>query len=169
VHATQARQPGQASSGSIAQSQAVLIEEQLGEAQTFMQQNQTLKALELYDKVLAEDPRDPNALANAGWLEWKSAFGQPGTAKVLADGRKKIETSIRLAPSDYEGHKYLGVILTQYGDATGAQKQFAQFLADDPPAGEIEAEASLITGVYQKVGVPLPSALRSTTTTTSRP
>ena len=68
MHFVQARQPGQASSGSVTVSQAQLIEQQLQQATTLNQQGSTKAALVLYDKVLAEDPSNPAALAYAGFL-----------------------------------------------------------------------------------------------------
>ncbi len=167
VHATQTRLPGQAASGSITQSQAQLIEQQLGEAETFRDANQTLAALELYNKVLSEDPKDPDALANAGWLQWKSGFADHA-ATVTEKGRQEVAEAVRLAPSSYEAHLYLGVIdINQDHNAAAAQVQFAQFLADDPPAAVVHDEASLIAGVYQTLGLAVPAELSSTTTTTT--
>ncbi len=167
VHATQTRLPGQASSGSITQSQAQLIETQLGEAQTFRDANQTLAALELYNKVLSEDPKDPDALANAGWLQWKSGFADHA-ATVTAKGRQEVAEAVRLAPSNYEARLYLGVIdINQDHDAAAAQTQFARFLADDPPAAVVHDEASLIAGVYQSLGLTVPAELTNATTTTT--
>jgi tetratricopeptide (TPR) repeat protein len=169
VHATQTRQPGQSSSGSISQSQAQLIEQQLGEAQTFQEADQTLAALELYNKVLSEDPQDPDALANAGWLQWKSAFADH-SVKVMRTGRTQVERAVKIAPLNADAHLYLGVILINQDDnAAAAQKQFARFLADAPPAAEVHAMAALIGGVYTQLGLPLPPQLTAATTTTSTP
>jgi hypothetical protein len=169
VHATTTRLPGQASSGSVTQTQAQLIEQQLGEAQTLRDQNQTLAALVLYNTVLSEDPTDPDALANAGWLQWKSGFAAH-SAKVVRTGRQEVEEAVRVAPDNYEAHLYLGVILiNQDGDAAGAQKQFAAFLSEDPPPVIVRQEASLIAGVYVKLGLPVPAQLNAATTGTSTP
>jgi hypothetical protein len=167
VHATQTRQPGQSSSGSISQSQAQLIEQQLGEAQTFQEANQTLAALELYNKVLSEDPSDPDALANAGWLQWKSGFADD-SVKVMRTGRTEVQRAVRIAPLNADAHLYLGVILINQDDnAAGAQKQFALFLSDAPPPAEVHAMAGLIGGVYTRLGLPVPSELTAPTTTTT--
>jgi hypothetical protein len=169
VHATTTRLPGEASSGSVTQSQAQLIEQQLGEAQTLRDQNESLAALVLYNTVLSEDPTDPDALANAGWLQWKSGFAAH-SAKVIRTGRREVEQAVRVAPTNYEAHLYLGVILiNQDDDAAGAQRQFAAFLSEDPPALIVHQEASLIAGVYQKLGLPVPAQLNAAPTPTSAP
>jgi tetratricopeptide (TPR) repeat protein len=169
VHATQTRQPGQVSSGSVTQSQAQLIEQQLGEAQTLSDENQILAALVLYNRVLLEDPTDPDALANAGWLQWKTGFAAH-SAKLTKGGRKQVAEAVKIAPTNFWGHLYLGVILVnQDNNAKSAQAQFAQFLADDPPASVVHAEASFIAGVYLQLGLPVPPQLTASTTTSSAP
>ena len=92
VHFVQARQPGQASSGSVSVSQAQLIEQQLQQADALNQQGSTKSALELYDKVLTEDPSNPHALAYAGFLQWNvgSTASVPSLTRV---GRAEIETA----------------------------------------------------------------------------
>ena len=70
VHFVQSRQPGQSSSGSVTVSQAQLIEQQLQQAAALNNKGNTKGALELYDKVLSEDPSNPAALAYAGFLQW---------------------------------------------------------------------------------------------------
>ena len=97
VHFVQARQPGQASSGSVSVSQAQLIEQQLQQADALNQQGSTKSALELYDKILGEDPSNPHALAYAGFLQWNvgSTAGVPSLTRV---GRAEIETALRKNP-----------------------------------------------------------------------
>ena len=59
THFVRSRQPGQASSGTVTLSQAQTIEQQLGQALTLNNRGNTKGALELYNKVLAEDPVEP--------------------------------------------------------------------------------------------------------------
>ena len=98
VHSVQARQPGQASSGSVTLSQAQLIEQQLSQATTLDQQGSTKAALELYDKVLTEDPSNPAALAYAGFLQWNVGT-TAHVASLVRIGRAEIETAVKDAPS----------------------------------------------------------------------
>ena len=83
--------------------------------------------------MLTEDPDDPDALAAGGWLEWNA--GVTGkSAAVEQAGRQSEEKAVRVAPSFYGGHLYLGLILLDQDDnAPGAVKQFTAFLADGPP------------------------------------
>ena len=66
VHYVQSRQPGQSSSGTVSLSEAQLIEQQLQQAQALNNKGNTKGALEVYNKVLSEDPSNPVALADAG-------------------------------------------------------------------------------------------------------
>ena len=134
VHYVQARQPGQASSGSVTVSQAQLIEQQLVQADTLNQQGSTKAALVLYDKVLSEDPSNPHALASAGFLQWNvgSTASVPSLTRI---GRSEIETAIRNNPSYGQAHLFYGLVLeNQDHDHAGAVAQFNDFLNDAPPA-----------------------------------
>jgi hypothetical protein len=169
VHSVQARQPGQASSGSVTLSQAQLIEQQLNQANTLNQQGSTKAALELYNKVLSEDPSNPAALAYAGFLQWNVGTTAQ-VASLVRIGRAEIETAIRNAPTYFQAHLFYGLVLANqdHNDAA-AVAQFNDFLADGPPAAELAQAAPLVSGAYKAAGVALPSQFStgSTTTTTS--
>jgi hypothetical protein len=171
-HALSPSLPGQPLSGSVSLSKVKLIAEQLTEAGTLNNEGEAVAALQLYAKVLTEDPDDPVALAASGWLKWN--YGDAGKSAVLMQaGRTAEKKAVRLAPSYYAGHLYLGLILfNQDHDASGAVKQFNAFLSDSPPAAEVASVAPGLAGAYAQAKAPLPAALAtalSTTTTTSAP
>jgi tetratricopeptide (TPR) repeat protein len=169
VHFVQARQPGQASSGSVTVSQAQLIEQQLQQADALNQQGSNKAALELYNKVLAEDPSNPHALAYGGFLQW-NVGSTAGVASLTRVGRSEVETAIKANPSYGQAHLFYGLILeNQDHNHSGAVAQFAQFLEDAPPASELAQVAPLVAGAYKAAGVPLPAQFSATTTTTSAP
>jgi len=166
-HFVQAREPGQASSGSVSLSQAEAIEQQLQEALARNNEGDTKGALELYDKVLSEDPSNPAALAYAGYLQWDvgSSAHVPSLVRV---GRSMIETAVRNSPTYYEAHLFDGLVLeNQDHNDRAAVAQFDDFLADGPPAAEPPQVAALVAPAYQAAGVPLPAAFSATTGTTS--
>ncbi len=167
VHFVQARQPGQASSGSVTLSQAQLIEEQLQQALTLNNDGNTKGALELYDKVLSEDPSNPAALAYAGYLQW-NVGSAAHVAALVKIGRAEIETSVRDSPTYFQGHLFYGLVLENedHNDAA-AVRQFNDFLADAPPTGEASQVASLVVGAYQGAGDPVPPAFSAGSSTTS--
>jgi tetratricopeptide (TPR) repeat protein len=170
VHYVQARQPGQASSGSVSVSQAQLIEQQLAQASTLNAKGSTKAALVLYDKVLAEDPSNPNALANAGFIQW-NVGSTAQVASLIRVGRAEIQTAVKDSPSYSQAHLYDGLVLeNQDHNHAAAIVQFNDFLADDPPPNELPQALPLVTPAYTAAGVPVPAQFSAdTTTTTSGP
>ncbi len=176
-HAVSPSLPGQPVSGSITESKVQLIEQQLTEADILNNNGQAVQALQLYDKVLTEDPTDPNALAASGWLEWN--YGTAAKLSAIKQvGRQHEKKAIRLAPSYYAGHLFLGlIILNEDHNPNGAIEEFTKFLADNPPEAQVVSVASLVASGYDQAKVPLPPALatalatelasESTTTTTT--
>jgi hypothetical protein len=163
THSVRSRQPGQSSSGSVNLSQAQQIEQELQQALPLVSKNPRA-ALELYDKVLAQDPSDPAALSYAGFLEWNLGTTQhvPDLVRV---GRAEVEKAVRVSPSYFQGHLFYGLILeNQDHDAAAAVAQFGDFLADGPPAAELRQAAPLVAGAYQAAGKPLPAAFGTATT-----
>jgi hypothetical protein len=166
AHFVQARQPGQASSGSVTVSQAQLIEQQLAQASTLNDKGSTKAALVLYDKVLSEDPSNPVALASAGFLQWNVGT-TAHVASLVRVGRAEIETAMKDSPTYYQAHLFDGLVLeNQDHNHAAAVAQFNDFLADDPPAAELPQAAPLVAPAYQAAGLPLPAAF---TTSTSAP
>jgi hypothetical protein len=169
VHFVQARQPGQASSGSVTVSQAQLIEQQLAQASTLNQEGSTKAALVLYDKVLSEDPSNPNALANAGFIQW-NVGSTAQVASLTRIGRAEIETAIKDSPSYDQAHLYYGLVLeNQDHNHAGAVAQFNDFLNDGPPTAELPQALPLVSPAYAAAGLPVPAAFTSGTTTSSAP
>ena len=173
VHYVQARQPGQASSGSITVSQAQQIEQQLGQAASLASAGGAKNdqaALVLYNDVLSTDPSNPAALAGAGWLMWNLGTSSH-VAAYTEDGRSEVTRAVRVSPTYYQGHLYLGLILANEDhNNAAAVVQFDEFLADDPPAGEPPAVAPEVDPSYLAVGKPIPAALAITpSTTTTKP
>jgi hypothetical protein len=163
THAVHSRQPGQSSSGGVTLSQAQQIEQELQQALPLDSKNPKA-ALQIYDKVLAQDPSDPAALSYAGFLEWNLGTTQhvPGLVRI---GRAEVEKAVRVSPSYFQGHLFYGLILeNQDHDATAAVAQFHDFLADDPPKAELAQAAPLVAGAYKAAGTPLPAAFSTATT-----
>ena len=135
------------------------IEDQLAAAVVLTNDGEGQQALELYNKVLTEDPDDPTALAAGGWLEWNAGVAAKSAAVERA-GRQSEEKAVRVAPSFYGGHLYLGLILLDQDDnAPGAVAQFTAFLADGPSQSEIESVSSQIAPAWTQLHEPLPAAL----------
>jgi len=172
VHFVQARQPGQASSGGITVSQAQQIEQQLAGAASLAAAGGSKNdqdALAVYNDVLSVDPSNPAALAGAGWLMWNL-----GTVAHVAgyteDGRSEVTRAVHVAPTYYQGHLYLGLILAnQDHDNAAAVVQFDEFLADHPPAEELPVVAPDVDPAYLAAGKPVPAPLAASSTSTTKP
>jgi tetratricopeptide (TPR) repeat protein len=168
-HALQSASPGQPVTGGTTNSKQQQIEQQLEEANTFNDEGEELAALQVLEKVLIEDPSDPEALAEAGWLQWNTGY-RDRSASVEAAGLADVRKAVRVASSYYKGHLYLALILYfGAGDDQAAATQFGQFLADDPPVSDVELVESDIKASYTRAGLPVPASLPTTTTTTAPP
>jgi hypothetical protein len=170
VHFVQARQPGQASSGSVSVSQAQQIEQQLQQGDALANAGglkNEQAALVLFNDVLAEDPSNPAALASAGWLMWNLGTTSH-VAAYTEDGRAEVSRSISVSPTYYQGHLYLGLILAnQDHNNAAAVVQFDEFLADDPPTSELPVVAPEVDPSYVAVGKLVPAALGAPSSTTT--
>jgi tetratricopeptide (TPR) repeat protein len=176
-HAVSPAAPGQAPSGSVTSvtsltlSKAQQIEDQLAAASVLADDGEDKGALELYNKVLTEDPDDAPALAAGGWLEWNAGVSGKSATLVRA-GRQAEEKAVRVGPDFNGGHLYLGLILLDQDDnAAGAVTQFTAFLKDDPSESEVKSFAAQIAPAWAQLHEPLPAAVAaatsSTTTTTA--
>ncbi len=172
THFLQSAQPGQPLSGSITQSGQQQIEQQLEEALQANNRGDVGTALNLYDKVLSEDPSDPNALAYAGYLQWNIG-SKSHVANLVKIGRAEIERAVHLSPSNPQGHLFYGLVLAnQDHNYAGAVEQFNDYLADGAPVAQTAKVSADVAPSYQAVGQPLPPAFSvpsPSTTSTSAP
>ncbi len=79
-----------------------------------------------------------------------------------------------MAPTYYQAHLYLGLILANEDhNNAAAVVQFDEFLADGPPTGELAVVAPEVDPSYVALGKPVPAALAvppsATTTKPSAP
>ncbi len=141
------RLPGQYATGSISLNTAQRIERQLGQAKALVAEGRTTQALGLYGDVLAEDPRQPVALAEWGWLDWRAATrAKEGT--VAAEGASALEEAVKVDPSLFAAQYYLGVVLYDEGASAHAVTHFARFLADKPTASWLRDAAPKLRAAY---------------------
>ena len=167
VTQTGARLPGQTASGSVSLSSGAQQRRTLAQAETLEAAGNAAGALRLYLQVLAQDPRQPEALAESGWLEFEAGVKSKDAA-VLADAQKQEQAAQRAEPGAYAPHLYLGSMFLAEGDPTAAVGQYRQFLADGPPANEVQVAQTFITEAFRQAGQPVP-ALPGTVSTTTAP
>lgn len=174
-HAVNPSLPGQPVTGTVTESKVKQIADELTEAAVLNNNGEGVQALQLYEKVLTQDPGDPIALAASGWLEWNYGSAGGSATSELA-GRKAEKKSIAIAPTYWAGHLYLGLILlNEDHNVSGAIKEFTKFLGDGPPDAELVSVAPLVASGYKQANVPYPARLAAAvatanaTTTTSPP
>jgi len=152
------RLAGQPPSGSVTLNAAQRVRQQLGQAEDLVAHNDLGGALGIFQKVLAEDPRQPEALAEAGWIEYQAgtAGAQPA---LVSDGEASVRTAVSVDPAAPSGHLYLGIIALRHDhDPTAAADQFARFLADHPTSAQVASAAVFIRQADEEAGRPVPAA-----------
>ena len=112
------RVAGRPSSGSIDEGTS----DKLARAQQLVSQGKVLDAVKQYDAVLAEDPKNPVALAERGWVI--------RNAGLTDDGLKYIDRAIASDPDYPEAHFFRAMILWRdKNDPASAVNEFRLFLA----------------------------------------
>jgi tetratricopeptide (TPR) repeat protein len=121
------RRPGDTATGGGAESAS----SRLAEAASVAREDPT-RALELYDAVLEEDPRNVEAWAERGLLLASLSVGidRPG---LLDEARRSVDRALEIDPGQPRSRFYLGLIELFSGDRPAAEAAFEQALADDPP------------------------------------
>ncbi len=160
VHLAAPRLLGETSSGSVSLNTDQLIQRQLAQASQEVNVGTTAslqEALGLYQQILKEDANQPQALAEAGYLQWEAGY-EDGQVPLQNRGESLVRTSIAVQPDDYAAHLFLGVIeLRTHHDAAAAVTQFATFLAQHPPAAFVSRAKSTIAEAYTEAGQPVPA------------
>ncbi len=156
VDLTTPRLPGQYATGSITLNTAQRIARQLAQAKTLVAGGSETQAMQLYGDVLAEDPRQPVALAEWGWLDWRAATRAKAQA-IAAEGASALEEAVKVDPRLYAAQYYLGVVLYEEGARQKAVSHFAKFLADKPSAAWLHEAAPELRAAYGAVHEPVPA------------
>lgn len=155
---TSPRLPGQDATGGISLNTAQTIERQLSQARALVAHEKTTAALQIYGEVLAEDPRQPVALAEWGWLDWRAA-SRAKEQTVAAEGASALEESVEVDPQLFAAQYYLGVVLYEEGAPKKAVARFARFLADKPTAIWRREAASELRAAYGAAHEPVPAGV----------
>jgi tetratricopeptide (TPR) repeat protein len=151
------------------------VDPRLTEAVTDINKGDVEGALQLYRAILQEDPNQPVALANSGWLEAEAGVSAKRTDLINA-GLAQIVQAEKIAPTYPDEHYFRGYLLLEVEhDAPGAVTEFRSFLGlADPTGPEIPSIRQLLQQAIQQSGAavpPGPNAAPATTTpsSTSKP
>lgn len=151
------RSPGEAATGSLPGS----TEDRITKAQQLVSDGKVLDAVKLYDAVLKDDPNNPIALAQRGWLISR-------VDASLADiGMQNIDEALSIDPGYAEAHFFKGMLLWQNKkDPAGAADEFQKAIdAGAPPDLKTFLEQERDQSRAEANGVPPDQAATSTTTT----
>jgi tetratricopeptide (TPR) repeat protein len=108
--------------------------DKLTRAAQLAQDEEFIKALELYDEILADDPENVEALSEKGLL--LVSLAQAAERPTLAEqGERSIRAALALEPDNARALFYLGLALRLQGDDAGAKQAWDDALAANPPAG----------------------------------
>lgn len=150
--------PGETETGSIDLNTAQKIEQQLSQAKALVHSGNQSEALKVYGEVLSEDPRQPVALTEWGWLDWEAA-SRVKEQTVAAEGASALEEAVRVDKKLFAAQYYLGSVLMQEGSPKKAVPHFAQFLADKPTASWLDEAAPEIRAAYRAAHLAVPSGV----------
>jgi len=153
------RAPGQPITGSIKVNTQKQIDIQLAQAATLVNENSTTatqEALTIYAHILQEQPRQPQALAETGWLEWEAGLHSDDKS-LRTEGTTLVKQSLAVEPDNYAAHLFLGTIDFEGAhDTAAAIAQYRAFLKEKPPAQLIATAAPLLRAAYGAAGLPVP-------------
>ena len=128
------RLPGQQATGSVTQTDARALHDQLVEAETAAAAGDAGRALQLFNAVLAKHPQNAEALAESGWLTYQAGLvGQQPTS--MSAGAKLIARSITVDPGAPAGHLYAALIDSREGRPSSlVRAELIAFAHASPPA-----------------------------------
>ncbi|MFZ0171042.1 MAG: hypothetical protein WAL04_05095 [Acidimicrobiales bacterium] len=136
---------------------------ELAEAGVLASNKQLVQAVAVYDRVLALDPEQPEALADGGWIVRLAGLSDD-SKRVVAGGDDEIAAAVRVAPGYALARAYDGVAL--YDDAhspNAAATEFTAMLDDDPSAALVDSVRSTARAAYRTSGLAVPAAFSPAT------
>jgi tetratricopeptide (TPR) repeat protein len=129
---------GEALSGSIRQG----VTGDLARARALVRQGEVLEAIKLYDRILAEDPAQPEALANRGWL-LRLAGVQASDAALIDRGEAFVDRAIAADPAFAQARFFKAMMLMEDrdrpADAVPEFEAFLRLAPDDPLRAVVES------------------------------
>lgn len=103
--------------------------DRITKAQILVSQGRILEAVRVYDELLREDPENPVALAQRGWL-----LVQVGEPSLIDSGLNSIDRAIAVEPDFSDAYFFRGMTLLLAKDEPEmAIEAFERGLATNPP------------------------------------
>ncbi len=102
--------------------------DRIARAQALVGEGKVLEAIRVYDSLLADDPENPAALAQRGWLLSRV------DPSLVDSGLASIDRAIAADPGYAEAHFFRGMILWRAkGDPAAGAEEFQKALDARPP------------------------------------
>lgn len=131
------RQAGSSATGGLNLSQTEKLQQLLTEAEADVANGDAATALSAYQQVLALQPKNVDALTEAGWFEF-SAGSNAKNAKVVADGISLIRRALNLAPSQAAPRLYYAIVAYRTPNNQAlATSQFEVFVKLHPTTAQL--------------------------------
>lgn len=122
---TSTRLPGEPITGQALGNDAVA--QDLQQAQTDAANGNVLDAVKEYQKILASDPTQPDALTGEGWT-----LAETGEPSLLQQGLSLLASAEKTNPTYAPAHVYRGIALLSEDDYADAIPELQWYLDHDP-------------------------------------
>lgn len=150
--------PGDPLTGSLTLTTSQRVQRLLAQGEEALLESHSAQALDAFEQVLALDPRQVEALSEAGWLEYAAGV-RAKNRTLVSRGQAHEDTAVKQAPGQFGPRFYLAAMLAQEGQVQPAVTQFEAGLGDKPPATTVAVFASTIDEVFGQAHVPVPSSV----------
>lgn len=145
------RLPGQPGAGNITPTGA---SDDLAEARAHIGRGNAVEAIKVYDRIIAVDPRNAEALTYRGWLV-ALAGRSAGDAGLVDKGLEFVDRAIEADPRYPDARVFKGLILYQdKNDPAGAVPEFRAFLGLDPPRDMVPMVEDVLRRALEATGQP---------------
>lgn len=160
LHFAGVRLPGEAATGTITLSTALVVQQDLEQASVAASSGNVAQSIELYSAVLAKVPNQHEALTYQGWLIRISGLSARSIALVRKGDNELAHASL-VAPGYPDARGLYGVALgLDEHNIAGAIKQFVALRKDHPGVSLLSALGPQVVSIYQQGNVPIPSWIK---------
>jgi tetratricopeptide (TPR) repeat protein len=150
------RLPGESATGSVSLPSAQQERETLDRAAILGSEGQVAQAVQLYNQVLAADPKQPDALTYGGWLVRLAGLASKNRL-VIARGDASIARAVKIAPGYPDAHALFAVILYEDFDRPAAASvQFRDALRARAAKSLLQSVAPIAVKAFAAASQPLP-------------
>lgn len=138
----------------------VRIRTELAEAAALAENHNVLEAVAVYDKVLALDPRQPEALAEGGWLVRLAGLSSH-RASLVRGGDNEIAEAVVVAPSLAVPRAYEATALLEDDhQPAAAAAELVAMLGDHPSHQLVSSVRGVAVRAFAAAHRSLPAAFR---------